>query len=61
MLSGSEAVESAVKIARKWAYLKKGIPQDQAYILTVDQCYHGLTLSTMPMATVSQKRLFYHS
>ncbi|RBR06040.1 hypothetical protein FVER53590_06515 [Fusarium verticillioides] len=34
MLSGSEAVESAVKIARKWAYLKKGIPQDQAHVLT---------------------------
>lgn len=61
MLSGSEAVESAVKIARKWAYLKKGIPQDQAHILTVDQCYHGLTLSTMPMATITQKRLFCYS
>ncbi|KAF5963105.1 ornithine aminotransferase [Fusarium bulbicola] len=60
MLSGSEAVESAVKIARKWAYLKKGIPQDQAHILTVDQCYHGLTLSTMPMATVSQKHFGQH-
>ncbi|SCV54246.1 related to ornithine aminotransferase [Fusarium fujikuroi] len=60
MLSGSEAVESAVKIARKWAYLKKGIPQDQAHILTVDQCYHGLTLSTMPMATITQKHFGQH-
>ncbi|KAF5651414.1 ornithine aminotransferase [Fusarium tjaetaba] len=60
MLSGSEAVESAVKIARKWAYLKKGIPQDQAHVLTVDQCYHGLTLSTMPMATASHKHFGQH-
>jgi ornithine--oxo-acid transaminase len=56
MLSGSEAVESAVKIARKWAYKHKGIPQDKAHVLTVDQCYHGLTLSTMPMATIAAER-----
>ncbi|OAQ58535.1 ornithine aminotransferase protein [Pochonia chlamydosporia 170] len=60
MLSGSEAVESAVKTARKWAYLRKGIPQDQAHVLTVDQCYHGLTLSTMPMATVCAKHFGQH-
>ncbi|KAH7002986.1 pyridoxal phosphate-dependent transferase [Fusarium venenatum] len=60
MLSGSEAVESAVKIARKWAYLHKGITQDRAHVLTVDQCYHGLTLSTMPMATVAAKHFGQH-
>ncbi|KAH7216870.1 pyridoxal phosphate-dependent transferase [Fusarium redolens] len=56
MLSGSEAVESADKIARGWAYLHKGIPQDKTHISTVDQCYHRWTLLTMPMATVAAKR-----
>ncbi|KAI6750470.1 hypothetical protein HG530_014751 [Fusarium avenaceum] len=60
MLSGSEAVESAVKIARKWAYKHKGIPQDKAHVLTVDQCYHGLTLSTMPMATIAADHFGQH-
>lgn len=55
MLSGSEAVESAIKIARKWAYTKKGISEGEAWILTTDQCYHGLTLATMPLATVVAK------
>jgi ornithine--oxo-acid transaminase len=58
MLSGSEAVESAVKIARKWAYTKKGISEGEAWILTTDQCYHGLTLATMPLSTVVAKSNF---
>ncbi|KAJ4149679.1 hypothetical protein NW754_001114 [Fusarium falciforme] len=60
MLSGSEAVESAVKIARKWAYTKKGISEGEAWILTTDQCYHGLTLATMPLATVVAKNFGQH-
>lgn len=55
MLSGSEAVESAIKIARKWAYTKKSIPENEAWVITCDQCYHGLTLATMPLATVVAK------
>ena len=47
MVTGSEAVESCVKAARKWAYLKKGVPTDEAWILTTDHCYHGVTLATM--------------
>ena len=47
MVTGAEAVDSMIKIARKWAYVKKGIPTDEAIILTTDQCYHGLTLATM--------------
>ncbi|EEU40328.1 uncharacterized protein NECHADRAFT_76480 [Fusarium vanettenii 77-13-4] len=57
---GSEAVESAVKIARKWAYTKKGISEGEAWILTTDQCYHGLTLATMPLATVVAKNFGQH-
>lgn len=47
MVTGSEAVDSCVKAARKWAYLKKGVPADEAWILTTDHCYHGVTLATM--------------
>ncbi|VUC31948.1 unnamed protein product [Clonostachys rosea] len=50
MITGSEGVESAVKIARKWAYVKKGIPTDEAWVITADSCYHGLTLATMPLS-----------
>ncbi|KAH6877136.1 pyridoxal phosphate-dependent transferase [Thelonectria olida] len=57
---GSEAVEAAVKIARKWAYTKKQIPENEAWILTTDQCYHGLTLATMPLATVVAKNYGQH-
>ncbi|KAJ3525659.1 hypothetical protein NM208_g11541 [Fusarium decemcellulare] len=60
MLSGSEAVESAIKIARKWAYTKKKIPENDAWILTTDQCYHGLTLATMPLATQVAKNFGSH-
>ncbi|EFX05899.1 L-ornithine aminotransferase [Grosmannia clavigera kw1407] len=49
MCTGAEAVDGACKIARKWAYVKKGVPADKAIILTADSCYHGMTLSTMSM------------
>lgn len=52
MCTGSEAVESAIKLARKWAYIKKGVPPNEAWILTTDRCYHGLTLATMPLSNV---------
>ncbi|UPK96968.1 hypothetical protein LCI18_007903 [Fusarium solani-melongenae] len=60
MLSGSEAVESAIKIARKWAYTHKQVPANEAWVLTCDQCYHGLTLATMPLATVVAKNFGQH-
>ncbi|KAL1617033.1 hypothetical protein SLS54_008028 [Diplodia seriata] len=52
MLSGSEAVDAAIKTARKWAYVKKGIPADEAWVLTTDRCYHGITLTTMSLSNV---------
>ena len=59
MCSGAEAVESAVKIARKWAYVKKGVPTGNAWVLTTDRCYHGVTLATMPLSNViSQSQSF---
>lgn len=55
MMSGSEAIDAALKIARKWGYNVKGIPENEAWIVTCDQCYHGSTLATMPLATVVSK------
>lgn len=41
MNSGSEATDTAIKIARKWGYCVKGIPSNQAKILTISGNYHG--------------------
>jgi ornithine--oxo-acid transaminase len=43
MNTGAEAVETAVKAARKWGYTVKGIPADQAEILVFDGNFHGRT------------------
>ncbi len=43
MNSGAEAVETAVKIARKWAYEKKGVAQNQAKIVVCENNFHGRT------------------
>lgn len=57
MVTGSEAVDALIKIARKWAYVKKGIPKDEAIILTVGECYHGLTLTTMCLSNRMSERM----
>jgi len=46
MNTGAEAVETAVKIARKWGYKVKGIPANQALILCVQENFHGRTVHT---------------
>jgi ornithine--oxo-acid transaminase len=43
MNSGAEANESAIKLARKWGYLVKGIPADEAVIVAVSRNFHGRT------------------
>jgi len=43
MNTGAEAVETAIKLCRKWAYEKKGIAENQAVILVCDQNFHGRT------------------
>jgi len=43
MNTGAEAVETALKICRKWAYEKKGIPENQAQILVCENNFHGRT------------------
>ena len=43
MNTGAEAVETALKICRKWAYEKKGIPENEAKIIVCENNFHGRT------------------
>ena len=43
MNSGAEAVETAIKVARKWGYLVKGVPEGTATIVTMEGNFHGRT------------------
>jgi len=52
MNTGAEAVETAVKIARKWGYKSKGIPENQALVFSVQENFHGRTVSRDHTATV---------
>ncbi|MEN6482561.1 MAG: ornithine--oxo-acid transaminase [Anaerolineaceae bacterium] len=45
MNSGAEAVETAIKLARKWAYQVKGVPRYQAEIIVANGNFHGRTVS----------------
>ncbi len=45
MNSGAEAVETALKLARKWAYTVKGVPRHKAEIIVADGNFHGRTIS----------------
>jgi ornithine--oxo-acid transaminase len=51
MNSGAEAVETAVKLARKWAYAVKGVPQDQAEIIVAGGNFHGRTITIISFST----------
>ena len=51
MNSGAEAVSTALKLARKWAYLVKGVPRYQAEIITCQNNFHGRTLSIISFST----------
>jgi ornithine--oxo-acid transaminase len=51
MNSGAEAVETAVKTARKWAYVTKGVPQDRAQIIACANNFHGRTVTVISFST----------
>ena len=57
MNSGAEAVESALKLARKWAYRVKGVPRYQAEIITAAGNFHGRTISRRRFEPNSECRL----
>ena len=51
MNSGAEAVETAVKLARKWAYQVKGVPRHQAEIIVASGNFHGRTTTIISFST----------
>lgn len=51
MNTGAEAVETALKLARRWGYVKKNIPTDEAIILAASNNFHGRTLGIISMST----------
>ena len=56
MNSGAEAVETALKVARKWGYEVKGVPIDQAEIIVCDGNFHGRTVAIVGFSTDPQSR-----
>jgi ornithine--oxo-acid transaminase len=56
MNSGAEAVETALKAARKWGYTVKGIPRDRAEIIVCAGNFHGRTISIVSFSTEPQYR-----
>lgn len=54
MNTGSEAVETAIKAARKWAYTVKGVARDQAEIITCRGNFHGRTIAIVAMSDEAQ-------
>lgn len=56
MNSGAEANETAIKLARKWGYTKKGIANDQAVIVAVEKNFHGRTTTIISASTDPDSR-----
>lgn len=51
MNSGAEADETALKLCRRWAYDKKGIPENEAKIIVCEGNFHGRTITIISMST----------
>ncbi|UOQ84811.1 ornithine--oxo-acid transaminase [Gracilibacillus salinarum] len=56
MNTGAEAVETAVKTARRWAYETKGIQADQAEIIACEGNFHGRTMTAVSLSSESENR-----
>ncbi|KAG9284751.1 hypothetical protein G9A89_001121 [Geosiphon pyriformis] len=56
MNTGAEAVETGIKLARKWGYLKKGIPDNQGIILCCTNNFHGRTTAIISLSTDPDSR-----
>lgn len=54
MNTGAEAVETALKAARKWAYTVKKVPQNQAEIIVCEGNFHGRTIAIVGMSSEAQ-------
>jgi ornithine--oxo-acid transaminase len=56
MNTGAEADETALKLCRKWAYEKKGVPENEAKIIVCAENFHGRTISIISMSTDPEAR-----
>lgn len=56
MNTGAEAVETALKAARKWGYTVKGVPNGKAEIITCDGNFHGRTVTVISFSSEEQYR-----
>lgn len=56
MNTGAEAVETAIKICRKWAYEKKGIPENDAKIVVCENNFHGRTTTIISFSNDENAR-----
>ncbi len=57
MNTGAEAVETGIKAARKWGYLKKKVDENKAEIITVENNFHGRTTTIVGFSTEKQYKL----
>jgi ornithine--oxo-acid transaminase len=56
MNTGAEAVETAIKLSRKWGYEVKGIPENQANIIVMDENFHGRTTTIVSYSSDESAR-----
>lgn len=56
MNTGVEAVETGIKLARRWGYEKKGVPANRAKIIVCDQNFHGRTVSVISFSSDESSR-----
>nr|WP_300151866.1 ornithine--oxo-acid transaminase [Propionicimonas sp.] len=59
MNTGVEAVESSLKLARKWGYEVKGVPEDRANIIVMEGNFHGRTISVISFSSDDDATLSY--
>jgi ornithine--oxo-acid transaminase len=56
MNTGAEAIETAIKAARRWGYVRKGVPHDRANIVVFDGNFHGRTTTIIGMSSDPEAR-----
>lgn len=54
MNTGAEAVETAIKAARRWGYQRKGIPKDEAEIIVCEGNFHGRTIAAVSLSSEAE-------
>ncbi len=59
MNTGAEAVETGLKLARKWGYEVKGIPENEALIIACEGNFHGRTITIVSISTDPEARKSY--